>query len=145
MKITLSGKDSLRVEDTAGPLTVEAPTADVEYSPFAMMASGLGVCTLSTLHSWAEQAKLATDGLAIEVAWRFAEKPHRVDRFAVAIHWPGLDPKRVAAAARAAKQCTVHHTLEQPPEIAIDVVDAGSPAPAAEADRTPPAAVPSPS
>lgn len=121
MKITLLDDQSIRLEDDGGPMTIEAESADQAYSPFHMMAGGLALCTYSVLHSWATHAKLSPDTLAVDVRWEFADKPHRVGRFAVTLRWPGLPAERVEVAKRAAALCTVHATLEHPPEIAMEV------------------------
>lgn len=121
MRITLLADDRLRVEDAAGPLTVEAESADQEYSPFHMLASGLGVCTFVVLASWATHARLDMAGLAVEVSWRFTDDPHRVGDYDVDIHWPALAAERRAAAARVAEMCGVHNTLAHPPRIAVQV------------------------
>jgi putative redox protein len=121
MKITLVSDDSLRLEATPGPMTVEAQSADQQYSPFHMLASGLAYCTYSILHSWAENKSLSPDGLTVDVAWQFAEKPHRVGAMQVSFAWPGLPADRVEAAKRVAALCTVHKTLEHPPAITIEV------------------------
>lgn len=121
MKITLVSDDSLRLEATPGPMTVEAQSADQQYSPFHMLASGLAFCTYSILHSWAENKSLSPDGLTVDVGWQFAEKPHRVGAMQVSFAWPGLPADRVEAAKRVAALCTVHKTLEHPPTITIEV------------------------
>lgn len=122
MKITLIGDDGIRLEDSAGLLTIEAPTAGEQYSPFHMLASGLAACTFSVLHSWAEHAKLDAAPLAIEVRWTFAEEPHRVGAMKVTLRWPGLPAERRQAAQRAAALCAVHKTLEHPPAITMELV-----------------------
>jgi uncharacterized OsmC-like protein len=121
MKITLLSEQSVRLEDDGGPLTIEAESADRAYSPFHMLASGLALCTHAVLHSWATHAKLDADRLTIDVAWEYADKPHRVGSYAVTLRWPGLPENRREVALRAAKLCTVHATLEQPPAIAMEV------------------------
>jgi uncharacterized OsmC-like protein len=123
MKITLLGDDAIRLEPIPGALTVEAASAEMSYSPFHMLASGLATCTFSVLHSWATQAKLPIDDLALEVRWRFAEDPHRVGDIAVILHWPSLPTNRLTAAKRVAAMCTIHATLAHPPH--IDIVAAG--------------------
>jgi uncharacterized OsmC-like protein len=122
VKITLLGEDRLRLEDSAGRLTIEAPTGDQAYSPFHMLASALAACTFSVLHSWASHAHLDAGPLAIEVHWTFAaEDPHRVGVMAVSLHWPGLPAERQASAKRAAGLCGVHKTLEHPPALTIEL------------------------
>ena len=120
MKITLVSDGSLRLEATAGPMTIDAPSADQQYSPFHMLASGLAYCTYSILHSWAENKSLSADGLTVDVAWQFAEKPHRVGAMQVSFQWPGLPADRLEAAKRVAALCTIHKTLEHPPTITIE-------------------------
>jgi uncharacterized OsmC-like protein len=122
LKITLLSDEHLRLEDAAGPLTIEAESVDMVYSPFHMVASGLATCIFGLLQSWAEHATLTAERLTIEVRWTFAEKPHRVGSYDVRIQWPDLPQARREAAARAASLCAVHNTLTQPPAIEVEVL-----------------------
>ena len=117
MKILLVSDDRIRLEGTAGPLTVEADSAETQYSPFHMLASGLATCVHSVLASWASNAKLGAEDLVVEVGWTFVENPHRVGAFDVQLVWPSLPENRRTAAERAAHLCTVHKTFENPPSI----------------------------
>jgi predicted DCC family thiol-disulfide oxidoreductase YuxK/uncharacterized OsmC-like protein len=121
MRIVLTSETSLRLEPAPGPMTIEAPTADRLYSPFHMLASGLAFCTFSILDSWAAQAGLATESLVVDVAWTFAERPHRVGAMCVTLGWPELPESRRAAAKRVAALCAVHATFTHPPAITIDL------------------------
>ena len=121
MKITLLSDERIRLEGTTGPMSIEAESAETQYSPFHMLASGLATCTFSVLYSWATHAKLSADDLAIEVGWTFAEDPHRVGSMEVALHWPSLPEARRNAAARAADLCTITKTLQNPPEVTVEV------------------------
>ena len=121
MKITLLSDDRIRLEGKAGPLSVEAESAETQYSPFHMLASGLATCTFSVLGSWGTHAKLDVDDLAIEVGWTFTENPHRVGRMEVDVVWPSLPAERRAAAVRAAGLCTITKTLEQPPTVVVEL------------------------
>lgn len=121
MKITLLSDDRIRLEGGAGPMTIEAESAEMTYSPYHMLASALATCTASVLHSWATNAKLAAEGLALEVGWTFAENPHRVDSLQVEIDWPGLPENRRAAAQRVADLCTVKVTLAHQPTVHAEV------------------------
>lgn len=119
MKILLLSEERIRLEGTAGPLSVEADSPEMQFSPFHMVASGLATCIFSLLHSWASNAGLDAADLNIEVGWAFAEKPHRVGSYHVDLLWPSLPDDRRAAAERAAHLCPVHKTLQVPPEITI--------------------------
>jgi uncharacterized OsmC-like protein len=135
MKIILLADDAIRLEPIPGPMTIEASSAEMSYSPFHMLASALATCTFSVIESWASHAKLSLDDLAIEVRWRFGEDPHRVSDLAVTFEWPSLPANRIAAARRVAELCTVHATLLHAPNVTIE--------PATQA-ATQPAAAPSP-
>jgi uncharacterized OsmC-like protein len=121
VKITLLSDDRIRLEGKAGPLSVEADSAETAYSPFHMLASGLATCTFSVLASWGTHARLSVDDLAIEVGWTFAEDPHRVGSMDVDVLWPSLPAERRNAAVRAAGLCTLKKTLEMPPQVAVEV------------------------
>lgn len=120
MKITLLTEESIRLEFVADGLTIEASTAEQQYSPFHMLGSSLGLCTFSVLYAWAETAALTVDDLVIEVSWSFVEEPHRVGEMKLHFAWPSLPEKRLEAAKRAAALCAVHATLEHPPRITIE-------------------------
>jgi uncharacterized OsmC-like protein len=121
VKITLLSGDRIRFDPTPGPLSVEAESAEMSYSPFHMLASGLAVCVVSTVSSWANNASIPTAGLVAEVSWEFAEKPHRVGRFHLELEWPGLLEERRAAALRAAALCPVHKSFELPTEVHTEI------------------------
>ena len=128
MKITLTGEESLRLEPTSGPLTIEAPTPDVQYSPFHMLGSALGACTLSVLQSWASNKNLEVDDLKVDVRWDFVEGQHRVGSMKVQLRWPSLSAELWPRAIRAANLCGIHNTLTHPPQITVEAVGVESPA-----------------
>lgn len=121
MKILLVSEDRIRLEGKAGPMTIEADSPEMQYSPFHMLASSLATCTHSVLASWALNAKLPMDDLAVEVGWSFVEEPHRVGSMQVHIDWASLPEARRSAAERVAAMCTVKKTLEQPPTVSTTV------------------------
>lgn len=121
MKITLVSDEAIRLEQTPGPLTIEAANADMSYSPFHMLGSSLAMCTMSVLHSWATHAKITADDLVIDVSWSFSEKPHRVGDIKLSFKWPSLPEGRREAAKRATALCAIHATLSHSPTIAVEM------------------------
>ena len=119
MKIILLSDDAIRLEPLPGPLTIEAASPEMSYSPFHMLASALASCTFSVMQSWAANKKIPTDDLTLEVQWIFNDDPHRVSDFGVIFDWPSLPAERIETAKRLGALCTVHATLMHPPEIAI--------------------------
>jgi uncharacterized OsmC-like protein len=138
VKITLLSDDAIRLTPDAGPMTIEAQSADQTYSPFHMLASSLATCTFSVMYSWATHADLRADDLAIEVRWSFADDPQRVEAMTLTFEWPSLPERRLAAAKRVAEMCTIHATLKQPARVTIE---AAAPATAPKTDA---AAAPAP-
>ena len=119
MKITLLSDESIRLEPVTGQLTIEAESANQEYSPYQMFASGLAVCTFGVLQSWGSNAGVSADDLVIDVTWSFAEKPHRVGAMELSYQWPSLPADRKSVAQRVAELCPLHKTLVQSPTVTI--------------------------
>ena len=128
MKITLTGEESLRVEPTPGPLTIESLSRDQSYSPFHMIGSALGTCTLSVMQSWASNKGIGVDGLKVDVSWTFVEGEHRIGSMKVVLDWPSLSAELWPRVLRAASLCGVHKTLTNAIEISVDAVGIESPA-----------------
>jgi uncharacterized OsmC-like protein len=127
MKILLTGEESLRIEPTAGPLTIEALSHDQSYSPFHMLGSALGMCTFSVLQSWASNKDIAVADLKVSVSWAFVEGEHRIGTMEVVLDWPSLAAEMWPRAIRAASLCGIHKTLTHPPEISVEAVGVESP------------------
>lgn len=121
MRIQILSDEKIRLEGNAGPLSIEAQSADAQYSPFHMLGSALATCVFSVLASWSEHAKIDVSTLAIEVGWSFAEKPHRVGDMQLTIEWPSLPAERRTAAERAAHLCAIHNTLSHSPTIRTEI------------------------
>ena len=124
MKILLTSSESLRLEPSTGPLTIEAPTAEMGYGPFHMLGSSLAACTFSVLQSWATNKNFGVDDLRVDVSWSFVEKPHRVGSMKVKLEWPSLAADMWPRALRVANLCGVHNTLTHPPEIVVEPAQA---------------------
>jgi uncharacterized OsmC-like protein len=128
VKITLTSEESLTLEPTSAQLTIEAPTPDVHYSPFHMLGSALGACTLSVLQSWASNKNLSVDDLKVQVSWDFVAGQHRVGSMKVRLVWPSLSAELWPRAIRAASVCGIHGTLTHPPQITVEAAGLESPA-----------------
>ena len=127
MKITLTGEESLRLEATSGPLAIESQSRDQSYSPFHMLGSALGACTLSVLQGWASHRNIPVDDLKVDIGWTFVEGSHRVGSMSVTLDWPSLSAELWPRAIRVASVCGVHQTLTHPIEISVDALGAESP------------------
>jgi uncharacterized OsmC-like protein len=122
VKITLLSDESIRLEPLMGQLTIEAESADQEYSPYQMLGSSLAMCAFGVLQSWGSNIGVPADDLVIDVSWKFADNPHRVGSIELEYRWPSLPAERQRVAQRVAELCPVHKTLIQSPAMAIRVV-----------------------
>jgi uncharacterized OsmC-like protein len=111
MRLILETETSIRLAPEGPELTVEA-RGETMLSPFHLLAASLAMCTWSVLAAWAGHAGLSGEGLELAVSWQLGGDPVRVADVALEIEWPGLPAGRRAAAVRAARHCTIHHTLE---------------------------------
>lgn len=119
MEIVLHAPTELELRAVEEPgLTIEGDAEGEGFGPLQMFAASLALCTASVLHVHAhEVAKLELNDLSLVVRWRYGDSPHRVDRIEMTIRWPSVPKKRRASIERVASACTIHRTLEQPPEL----------------------------
>lgn len=124
MKIIMHDEENLEFRQFSEP-TFEVEPADpqLQYSALQMFATSLAVCTYSILTAYGEQANASTDNLSMSIKWNYSEDPFRVEHIDMDIHWPELPESRLKAAQRAASHCTLHHTLEHPPEVVTHVAN----------------------
>lgn len=115
MKIILLSEDSVRLVADDGPLVIESPDPEQQYSPFHMLGGALAYCTFSVMYSWAEHTQHAVDDLVIDVRWVIStDAPRRVSEMHLTYHWPSLPEQKREAAKRVAHLCTIHETLLHP-------------------------------
>ena len=115
MKITLLADEAIRLEPVAGPMTIEAPSAERSTRPSTCSRAG-SRCARSPSCSHGRRTRSPADDLVIDVSWTFAENPHRVGDIAVTFDWPSLpaEPPRRRAQGRRA----VHRAQDASPSTA---------------------------
>ena len=92
-------------------------------TPTELFVSSLAACVAFYVRRYLSRHELATDGLAVDAAFSFATNPTRVGSISIEIHLPEAVPDdRRPGLLAVARHCTVHNTLEQPPEVQIDLV-----------------------
>lgn len=119
MKITV--EDETRVVVTASPDLDVREGGDAHFGPLQMLAASLGGCILAVLHTWGDTVGEDPGGVSVAVEWSYVDDPYRVGRFRTRVRWPGLSEERHDRAVRVANTCTVHHTLEHPPEMEVEI------------------------
>ncbi len=137
MKIHLTAERNLLLACFDEPgLEIVPGEEHVHFAALEMFASSLALCTASVLVSYAQVLKADLSALSIRIRWDYAEGPYRVGRMRMDLDWPGLPENRHKAVLKAARRCTVHHTLTHPPEIETHIEE-GSAGVGSEAGGSP--------
>lgn len=118
MNVIMHHSEDLELKQFDQPgLSIEPQDPEAHYSAMQMFATAMGLCTYSVLASFADQDDTPTDQISLRMRWEYAEHPYRIGQFNMEIQWPELPPSKLEAAQRVASKCTLHNTLEQPPEL----------------------------
>jgi len=97
---------------------VENGGGDAGMTPPEFLLASLGTCVAFYAAQYLRARSLATDGFEVRVSAEKATGPARLAAFHIEIRVPGLEDERhQAGVLRAAKSCSIHHTLSQPPTI----------------------------
>ncbi|GHB80034.1 OsmC family protein [Streptomyces umbrinus] len=100
---------------------VEAGGTDIAPTPTELFAASLATCVAFYAGRFLHRHGLDQAGLRVRTEFTMAtDRPARVASVHVTIvPPPGLSEQRRAALLAVASHCTVHNTLQQPPEIGI--------------------------
>ena len=97
--------------------------ADTAMTPTELLVASLSSCVAFYAGRYLARHGLNRDGLRVTAAFTIAtDRPARVGMVRLTIHVPGrLPPGREAALLAVASHCTVHNTLRQAPDVAIEL------------------------
>jgi putative redox protein len=109
-------------------LHVDQPTdaggEDTAPTPTELFIAGLASCVAFYARRYLARHNIDPAGLAVAASFTIGGRPTRVTDVAVRLTPPpALPAERRDAFYAAAAGCTVHHTFEQPPAIAITLTD----------------------
>jgi uncharacterized OsmC-like protein len=96
---------------------------DAAMTPVELLVASLSSCAAFYAGRYLARHRLNRDGLQVTAEFRLATgNPARVRQVRQKLHVPGgLPPEREAALLTVASHCTVHNTLRQAPDIAIEL------------------------
>jgi uncharacterized OsmC-like protein len=98
-----------------------------------LLIASLAGCVAHYAGRYLARHKITRDGLTVDARYAMAtDRPARVASVALTVTAPGLPRGRVAGLLAVVKSCTVHHTLEHPPEVTFDVASTVSSSPPQE-------------
>ena len=98
---------------------------DTGPTPTELFVAGLASCVAFYAGSFLHRHGIAADGMRVDVDWELSEtRPARVEHIDVTLTPPTTLPAaRWPALLAVARHCTVHNSLEQTPEVSVELVD----------------------
>ncbi len=129
MKVTWTDGYQFEVESRGHKIVVDQPVPvgeDKGMMPVELLSASLATCVGVFVVDYLRRNELKAEGLTIDITSTGARNPSRVGAFQVQVNVPAtLNERQRISVERLAKSCTVHHTLEHPPEMQIDIVERG--------------------
>ena len=125
--VSYLGGESYAVAARGHALLTDQPPAgggaDTAMTPTELLVASLSSCVAFYAGRYLARHGLNRDGLHITATFTTAtDRPARVGAVRLTIRVPGgIPPTRKAALLAVASHCTVHNTLRQPPDIAIEL------------------------
>ena len=127
VEVSYLGGESYAVATRGHTLLTDQPPAaggaDTAMTPTELLIASLSSCVAFYAGRYLARHGLNRDGLHITATFATATgRPARVGAVRLTIRVPGgIPPSRKAALLAVASHCTVHNTLRQPPDIAIEL------------------------
>ena len=89
-------------------------------TPTELFVAGLGTCVGFYVERYLRRHHLPLEGLAVSVEYEIGERPARVTTVGIRLALPaGVPSERLPGLMAVASHCTVHNSLEDPPEVTI--------------------------
>ncbi len=89
--------------------------------PFDLFLASLATCAGIYVLGFCQKRDIPHDGISLKQSWEREEKTRRLTNVQIAIEVPADFPEKYhRALVRAASQCSVKKTLENPPEFVVE-------------------------
>jgi uncharacterized OsmC-like protein len=126
VEVSYLGGESYAVATRGHTLLTDQPAtaggADTAMTPTELLIASLSSCVAFYAGRYLTRHGLNRSGLHVTATFTTATtRPARVGEVRLTIRVPGIPPSRQAALLAVASHCTVHNTLRQPPDIAIEI------------------------
>ncbi|MET9232234.1 OsmC family protein [Lentzea sp. NPDC003310] len=107
-------------------LHTDQPGTDRGMSPVELFVASLATCVAHYANGYLRRHDLSADDLRVDADYEMAaDRPARVSRIEVTSYVvEKLTPQQKSALQAVMDHCTVHNTLQRPPEVEIRVEEA---------------------
>ncbi len=118
--------DRFRIGVRQHTVLVDQPTdaggTDLAPTPTELFIASLASCVAFYARRYLARHDLPTTGLVVTATYTMANRPARVGEIKVAVAVPeGVPDERRAPLLAMASHCTVHNSLEQSPQVTIEL------------------------
>jgi ribosomal protein S12 methylthiotransferase accessory factor len=91
--------------------------------PYDYFLASLATCAGIYILGFCQKRNIPSDGISLRQSWEREEKTNRLSNVRISIEVPSNFPDKYhKALVRAASQCSVKKTLEDPPEFHVETV-----------------------
>ena len=125
MRVEHQGGDKFTIQIRGHVVTVDQPEdvggEDTAPTPTELFVAGLVSCVAFYARRYLRRHHLDEEGLVVEASYRMGEKPARVAGVDIQVIPPAsLPDERRDALLAVARHCTVHNSLEMPPDVSVE-------------------------
>jgi uncharacterized OsmC-like protein len=128
IKVDYVRGDRLVVQVRGHKLYADQPAGeggeDTAPTPTEMFVASLAACVAFYAERFLRRNGLSADGLDVSCDYSWAESPHRVGEIRLVVEAPGLTAAKREAFSRVIGHCTVHNSLEHPPDVRLVIAPA---------------------
>ena len=126
MRVEHLGGDHFGITIRQHTVHVDQPIADggddMAPTPTELFVASLASCVAFYVRRYLARHQLPTEGLSVEASFAMGSRPARVDHIDLGVRLPeGVPAERLPALQAVASHCTVHNTLEHPPEVSLEL------------------------
>ena len=126
LRVEHRGGDKFAIGIRGHVVTVDQPEEvggeDTAPTPTELFVAGLASCVAFYARRYLRRHHLDDAGLVVEASYRMGEKPARVSGVDIEVlPPPSLPADRRDAFLAVARHCTVHNSLELPPEVTVEL------------------------
>ncbi len=112
-----------RKHTVASDMSVEDGGRDNGLSPAELLAGSLGACIAMNVQHYCTMTGHGDGDVSVSLTYQLLGRPKRIGAIVVDVELPpGVPEDRVEAVRRVAEDCVIHHTLENPPEVDVDII-----------------------
>jgi uncharacterized OsmC-like protein len=119
--------DQFRIAVRGHELVVDQPgsgSPGAGPTPTELFIAGLASCIGFFAGRYLVRHQLPTEGLRVTTDYAIGGRPARVTDISVKLYLPdGVPDDRVPALLAVASRCTIHNSLHETPDVAIEIAD----------------------